>query len=354
MATAIDFQALFAEERARMLVELGEVGTGTAPAVDEPASRGPASPRWEQLPWEALPDPPVALAPKTPLNIEANALCRTALAGVHYVPNFVTPDEAAALLARLEEMPESCWAQLRRRRLQNHGGTPHANGMHPEPIPRFVQALMDATVEAGVFPRDAPPNHVLLNEYARGQGIAPHQDGPLYAPQVPSRPRSNLTPSIAPAPAPSPASASALARSPATALTPPHPVAGQVAILSVDGPALLQFWPSLEVCARTSTRTNLHRNRSVPAAARASSARGARGGRRRHGRRTARQALCCACRTRCLSSTATRTRPTGTGSARSSPTPSRTTRATRRRSGSRRASSSRAGRGASRSPSAAC
>ena len=31
---------------------------------------------------------------------------------------------------------------------------------------------------------DAPPNHVLLNEYQPGQGIDAHRDGPLYAPRV--------------------------------------------------------------------------------------------------------------------------------------------------------------------------
>ncbi|KAJ1484826.1 hypothetical protein T484DRAFT_1893717 [Baffinella frigidus] len=237
MATAIDFQALFAEERARMMAEMEGGSSAASSGTAQQPAPGSGSPRTALHSWESLPDPAVPLSSKPRLDLVEREVCSDALGGVHYVPDFVTPEEAAALLARLEEMPEGCWAQLRRRRLQNHGGTPHSDGMMLEPMPRFVQAVssphaqldqctyvqvmdatvqagvftvMAATVEAGVFSEDAPPNHVLLNEYACGQGIAPHQDGPLYEPQD--------GPLYEP----------------------------QVAILSLSGPALLQFWPSLQ------------------------------------------------------------------------------------------------------------
>jgi len=35
---------------------------------------------------------------------------------------------------------------------------------------------------AGIFTQ--PPNHILLNSYEEGQGIAPHKDGPLYENKV--------------------------------------------------------------------------------------------------------------------------------------------------------------------------
>ena len=66
-------------------------------------------------------------------------------------------------------------------------------------MPRFIHQIFGLLIETGIFPEAGPPNHVLINSYNRGQGIAPHQDGPLYEPLV--------------------------------------------AILSLDGPALLQFWP---------------------------------------------------------------------------------------------------------------
>lgn len=56
------------------------------------------------------------------------------------------------------------WTNLRNRRLQNHGGTPHAGGMVPQALPPFLQAVCDALTQCGVFAADAPPNHVLLNE----------------------------------------------------------------------------------------------------------------------------------------------------------------------------------------------
>ena len=78
------------------------------------------------------------------------------------------------------------WTNLRGRRLQNLGGLPKPppEGMHAEPLPPWVASVCDALVAAGVFDADAPPNHVLLNEYQPGQGIDAHRDGPLYAPRV--------------------------------------------------------------------------------------------------------------------------------------------------------------------------
>ena len=71
--------------------------------------------------------------------------------------------------------------------------------MVEEEVPTFVDQVFGALIEAGIFSEDEAPNHILINAYTCGQGIAPHQDGPLYKPLV--------------------------------------------AIISLDGPALLQFWP---------------------------------------------------------------------------------------------------------------
>lgn len=141
MATAIDFQALFAEERARMMAEMEGGSSAASSGTAQQPAPGSGSPRTALHSWESLPDPAVPLSSKPRLDLVEREVCSDALGGVHYVPDFVTPEEAAALLARLEEMPEGCWAQLRRRRLQNHGGTPHSDGMMLEPMPRFVQAV---------------------------------------------------------------------------------------------------------------------------------------------------------------------------------------------------------------------
>jgi len=182
----------FEEERKRRLQTRAE-GDKEKPQASVPVT-----------PWTGDSDWTLSLVPRAPVDWSAHVVCADRLRGVHYVPDFVSDAEAQELLERLDTMPESTWVKLRRRRLQNHGGTPHSDGMIPERVPSFIQAVMDATVQAGVF--EEPPNHVLLNEYQRGQGIMPHQDGPLYQPVV--------------------------------------------AILSLAGPAMLQFWSSLEATKR--------------------------------------------------------------------------------------------------------
>ena len=94
--------------------------------------------------------------------------------------HWVTADEEAALIRCTHFSPPQCWTQLRGRSL---GGLPRPlpEGFAPEPLPGWVGTVCDALVRSGVFPPDAPPNHVLLNEYQPGQGIDAHRDGPLCA-----------------------------------------------------------------------------------------------------------------------------------------------------------------------------
>jgi hypothetical protein len=47
--------------------------------------------------------------------------------------------------------------------------------IHKKHKKRFVDQVFGCLIEAGVFPPEEPPNHVLINSYTRGQGIAPHQ-----------------------------------------------------------------------------------------------------------------------------------------------------------------------------------
>ena len=48
-------------------------------------------------------------------------------------------------------------------------------------LPPPFTIIAEQLVQAGIFPSNQPPNHVLLNEYQPSQGILPHTDGPLYA-----------------------------------------------------------------------------------------------------------------------------------------------------------------------------
>ena len=43
---------------------------------------------------------------------------------------------------------------------------------------------MELLLAAGVYTPEQAPQHVLINSYSKGAGIAPHMDGPLYSPCV--------------------------------------------------------------------------------------------------------------------------------------------------------------------------
>lgn len=50
---------------------------------------------------------------------------------------------------------------------------------------RWLQPLLQRLArDTQIFGPGRDPNHVLLNAYKPGQGIMPHQDGPLYHPGV--------------------------------------------------------------------------------------------------------------------------------------------------------------------------
>lgn len=80
------------------------------------------------------------------------------------------------------EQRNRSWKVLSNRRLQNYGGLPHAKGMVPVPLPEFLQTLVDQLVSADVFQEQEKPNHALVNQYLPGQGINPHEDGPVFFP----------------------------------------------------------------------------------------------------------------------------------------------------------------------------
>ncbi|KAB0349615.1 hypothetical protein FD755_003878 [Muntiacus reevesi] len=79
--------------------------------------------------------------------------------------------------------PKPKWTQLSGRKLQNWGGLPHPRGMVPERLPPWIQRYVDKVSDLSLF-GGLPANHVLVNQYLPGEGIMPHEDGPLYYPTV--------------------------------------------------------------------------------------------------------------------------------------------------------------------------
>ncbi|GFQ79231.1 alpha-ketoglutarate-dependent dioxygenase alkB homolog 6 [Trichonephila clavata] len=101
----------------------------------------------------------------------------------YYLPNFITSHEEAQLLEKIYSSPKPKWKTLSNRRLQNWGGLPHPKGMIQETLPEWLMNYVKKVGNLGIF-QDKLPNHVLINEYLPGQGIMPHEDGPLFYPTI--------------------------------------------------------------------------------------------------------------------------------------------------------------------------
>uniref|UniRef100_A0AAY5KMK6 Fe2OG dioxygenase domain-containing protein n=1 Tax=Esox lucius TaxID=8010 RepID=A0AAY5KMK6_ESOLU len=107
----------------------------------------------------------------------------TAPPTVYYIPDFITGIEESHLLQQVYKATKTKWTQLSNRRLQNWGGLPHPKGMLGEKLPDWLQKYCDRISALGAF-GGKTANHVLVNEYNPGEGIMPHEDGPLYHPTV--------------------------------------------------------------------------------------------------------------------------------------------------------------------------
>ncbi|MEJ1286895.1 spectrin repeat containing nuclear envelope family member 4 [Cricetulus griseus] len=102
---------------------------------------------------------------------------------IYYVPDFISKEEEDYLLRQVFNAPKPKWTQLSGRKLQNWGGLPHPRGMVPERLPPWLQRYVDKVSDLSLF-GGLPANHVLVNQYLPGEGIMPHEDGPLYYPTV--------------------------------------------------------------------------------------------------------------------------------------------------------------------------
>jgi 2OG-Fe(II) oxygenase superfamily len=131
-------------------------------------------------------DPATISYSRTPLVQDSNGLSTSPSSGSG--DGNVSKSASAALEDWLRRLPSGesglCeWKTMRfgKRRVCMYGedfDRDAGGGISSLPPP--LQEIADQLVSTGVFPRSAPPNHVLLNEYQPGQGILPHTDGPLY------------------------------------------------------------------------------------------------------------------------------------------------------------------------------
>ena len=112
----------------------------------------------------------------------------TCVSGLHFVEGFLTPEQQAYCVQRVDAA-ENEWRNDLSRRVQHYGWrydykaraiTPD---MHLGPLPDWLanvaQKLYD---ETGLF--DRVPEQVIINEYLPGQGITTHIDHRGFGPSV--------------------------------------------------------------------------------------------------------------------------------------------------------------------------
>jgi alkylated DNA repair dioxygenase AlkB len=97
-----------------------------------------------------------------------------AIPGLSYRPNYLSKAEERALVEAIDSLP---WDTQWRRRRQPYGGAYGKGGTAP-PIPPWGQELAERLLAEGITP--VAVDHMLVNEYLPGQGIALHRDYEPY------------------------------------------------------------------------------------------------------------------------------------------------------------------------------
>jgi len=97
--------------------------------------------------------------------------------GLTYIPNYISSETAENLLREIESLP---WCNDLKRRVQHYGYkydyTKRSinQDMKVNEIPKECFKLARKLVEDKIFVHT--PDQLIVNEYLRGQGIAPHTD----------------------------------------------------------------------------------------------------------------------------------------------------------------------------------
>jgi alkylated DNA repair dioxygenase AlkB len=93
------------------------------------------------------------------------------IAGLSYLPQYITAEEESALVAAIDREP---WDTSWDRRRQPYGWSYGKAGSQRPPIPGWGQSLADRMFRQRIS--DRAFDQMLINEYLPGQGIALHCD----------------------------------------------------------------------------------------------------------------------------------------------------------------------------------
>ncbi|MGP3979345.1 alpha-ketoglutarate-dependent dioxygenase AlkB [Streptomyces sp. 8N114] len=126
------------------------------------------------------------------LSFDTDALPRsepsTAVPGLHYIADWLTPDAGAALLEGIDSAP---WSAQLKRRVQHYGhrydygrrSVAAGSQESAPPLPVWAREMAARLVDEGLMDRKA--EQVIVNEYQPGQGISAHVDClPCFGPVI--------------------------------------------------------------------------------------------------------------------------------------------------------------------------
>ena len=144
--SAIDFEALMAAELAASNNQKESYTTPASP---------PTSLLEKRLDPLTLPD--VVLEESKLPCFEDYCVSPAWAPSVYYVPDFFTEKDQTSILSAVDSVPSESWTCLRRRRLQQFGGTPLPEGMECEAMAPYLESLMKRLVDCAVFAKDESP-----------------------------------------------------------------------------------------------------------------------------------------------------------------------------------------------------
>jgi alkylated DNA repair protein alkB homolog 6 len=108
--------------------------------------------------------------------------------GLYYIPDYISAEEEAQMLAFIRSTPQELKSKLTKRTVQEWGctmcGECQKSFVSDANMPPWVQEVLDMQVYDGLFTPTTFPNSVRIHEYQQGEGIGPHCDGPIYVPMV--------------------------------------------------------------------------------------------------------------------------------------------------------------------------
>ena len=180
-----------AEEGSRGEIEAGKAGAAAAAPAPTPAAAQAGTPAAAPASAPAA-TPAVAvpqslwegLAPRGGSREARGRLTKLAspAPAVFYCRKFLSDAEEQWIISVLDASP---WTQLNGRRVQCFGREPAASAaaFSRKPLPQWVSQLCEGVAGFVSDPGGLDhwvPDHVLVNEYAAGEGIMAHTDGPFY------------------------------------------------------------------------------------------------------------------------------------------------------------------------------